>query len=92
MILHRNCRPCVVKVDRLFLTLISGRLQGLAKLNIFIRVPRKYRFGWYCCELMSLVVRKPVFGVSDQVPHKPGCATTEDKVLKFQIKEVEELY
>ena len=27
--------------------------------------------------LMSLVVRKPVFGVSDQVPHKPGCAITE---------------
>ena len=27
---------------------------------------------------MSLVVRKPVFGVSDQVPHKPGCAITED--------------
>ena len=21
---------------------------------------------------------KPVFGVSDQVPHKPGCATTQD--------------
>ena len=27
---------------------------------------------------MSLVVRKPVFGVSDQVPHKPGCKATED--------------
>ena len=27
---------------------------------------------------MSLVVRKPVFGVSDQVQHKPGCAVTED--------------
>ena len=27
---------------------------------------------------MSLVVRKPVFGVSDQVPHKPGCTTTQD--------------
>ena len=27
---------------------------------------------------MSLVVRKPVFGVSDQVPHKPGCTATED--------------
>ena len=27
---------------------------------------------------MSLVVRKLVFGVSDQVRHKPGCATTED--------------
>ena len=27
---------------------------------------------------MSRVVRKPVFGVSDQVPHKPGCTTTPD--------------
>ena len=27
---------------------------------------------------MSLVVRKPVFGVSDQVPHKPSCTTTQD--------------
>ena len=26
---------------------------------------------------MSLIVRKPVFGVSDQVPHKPGCTVTE---------------
>ena len=28
--------------------------------------------------IMSLVVRKPVFGVSDLVPHKPGCAIAED--------------
>ena len=27
---------------------------------------------------MSLVLRKPVFGVSDQVQDKPGCTTTED--------------
>ena len=27
---------------------------------------------------MSLVVRKPVFGVSDQVRHKPGCTIIED--------------
>ena len=27
---------------------------------------------------MSLVVRKPVFGNSDQVRHKPGCTATED--------------
>ena len=27
---------------------------------------------------LSLVVRKPVFGVSDQVPHKPGCTTKQD--------------
>ena len=30
------------------------------------------------CYKLSLVVRKPVFGVSDQVRHKPGCAATED--------------
>ena len=27
---------------------------------------------------ISLVVRKPVFWVSDLVPHKPGCTATED--------------
>ena len=27
---------------------------------------------------MSLVLRKLVFGVSDQVQHKPGCTATED--------------
>ena len=27
---------------------------------------------------MSLVPRKPVFGASDQVRHKPGCTATED--------------
>ena len=27
---------------------------------------------------LSPVVRKPVFGVSDQVRHKPGCTATED--------------
>ena len=27
---------------------------------------------------MSLVLRKPVFGVSDQVRHKPCCTTTQD--------------
>ena len=27
---------------------------------------------------MSLVVIKPVFGISDQDQHKPGCTATED--------------
>ena len=27
---------------------------------------------------MSLVVRKPVFGVFNQVRYKPGCTATED--------------
>ena len=43
---------------------------------------------------MSHVTRKPVFGVSDQVRHKPGCSATEDVLrgLKFQIQEVEGFY
>ena len=36
---------------------------------------------------MSLVVRKPVFGVSDQVRHKPGCAATGDG-LSFEISDL----
>ena len=32
----------------------------------------------YNNDKMSLVVRKPVFGVSDQVTHKPGFIVTED--------------
>ena len=32
----------------------------------------------YQVSYMSLVVRKPVFGVSDQVRHKLGCTITED--------------
>ena len=30
------------------------------------------------CSYLSLVVRKPVLGVSDQVQHKLGCTVTED--------------
>ena len=29
-------------------------------------------------DYMSLVLRKPVVGVSDQVRHKPACTATED--------------
>ena len=43
----------------------------------------KRKTGFYMGEMlvlvnMSLVLRKPVFGVSDQVRHKPGCTATED--------------
>ena len=33
---------------------------------------------YVCVDYMSLVLRKPVFGVSDQVTHKPGCTATEE--------------
>ena len=37
---------------------------------------------------MSLVVRKPVFGVSDQVRHKPACTATEDG-YRLEISDLE---
>ena len=37
---------------------------------------------------MSLIVRKPVFGVSDQVRHKPGCTATEDG-KRLEISDLE---
>ena len=36
------------------------------------------RMMGYRSHEMSLVLRNPVFGVSDQAAHKPGCAATED--------------
>ena len=35
------------------------------------------------------IVRNPVFGVSDQVCHKPGCAITEYGYLGFEILDSE---
>ena len=42
---------------------------------------------------LNHVVRKPVFGVSDQVPQKPGCTTKQNMArgLKFRFQEVEGL-
>ena len=38
-------------------------------------------------------MRKPVFGVSDHIQHKSGCATTDTaRGLKFRIYAVEGLY
>ena len=38
---------------------------------------QKKILDWHMvCNYMSRDVRKPVFGVSDQVRHKPGCAIT----------------
>ena len=34
---------------------------------------------------MSRDVRKPVFGVSNQVRHKPACAPIEDGLMKLEI-------
>ena len=44
-------------------------------------------YVWYILYL-SLVVRKPVFGVSDRVRHKPGCIVTEDEE-RLEISDLE---
>ena len=36
---------------------------------------------------LSLVMRKPVFRVSDQVLHKPGCTATEKK-YRLEISDI----
>ena len=36
------------------------------------------KFAICCSDSMSLIVRKPVFWVSNQVPHKQGCRATQD--------------
>ena len=42
---------------------------------------------------LSLVLRKPVFGVSDQVSHKPVCTVTEDgEMLEISDLGIEGLY
>ena len=39
---------------------------------------KRCKFIIIVCNNMSLVVRKPVFRVFDQVRHKLGCTATED--------------
>ena len=47
-----------------------------------VKISKQHRTECPCAEAelcqMSLVLRKPVFEVSDQVRHKPGCTATED--------------
>ena len=43
-----------------------------------LRVLQCLKQSYRASKYLSLVMRKRVFGVSDQAPHKPGCTTTED--------------
>ena len=52
------------------------KLRGHCTLRFHIR--KNQGFSWHGSYYMSLVVRKPDFGVSNQVRHKPGCTATED--------------
>ena len=52
-------------------------VQLVASSNLIISLISVYK-AIEMLQHLSLVVRKPVFEVSDQVPHKPGCTATED--------------
>ena len=70
----------------LFFKFSWGERGGIIlKLKMFIKQLRGQYLFWnwksiliIMCQYLSLVVRKAVFGVSDLVRHKPGCAITED--------------
>ena len=54
-------------------------IKGVRACKIFkTNVQKGFLYYWCIILKMSLVVRKPVFGVSDQVRHKPGYTATED--------------
>ena len=52
------------------------------KTNFIVAMPD---LAWHD---MSLVIRKPVFGVCDQVRHKPSCAATEAR-WRLEISDIE---
>ena len=65
-------RVCVMEMRAVLATYMSDKI-------LVLSVPvTGHCLSFTIHVIMSLVVRKPVFGVSDQVPHKPGCTATED--------------
>ena len=46
--------------------------------SIELELPVSFKSYFFAKNIMSLVVRKPIFEVFDLVPHKPCCTTTQD--------------
>ena len=82
-------RSCIISRN-FYLLVISGCTALLVSNLVRKSNDRFLRRGSYeqisLCH-MSLVVRKPVFGVSVQVPHKPGCTATKDG-YKLEISDL----
>ena len=53
---------------------LSLRISRCQRINNFLYL---FSVPWSCTYNMSLITRKPVFGVSDQVRLKPACSATE---------------
>ena len=65
-------------------------VQDNVNANMFNLNLHKYMYNILCYfwHHLSLVLRKPVFRVSDQVRHKPGCTATEDG-WRLEISDLE---
>ena len=71
----QNCMALKIKQMRLFTETQSRSHKLLKVCSSFAQSTRRM---FLYLPYLSLVVRKPVFEVSDQAPHKPGSATTQD--------------
>ena len=59
----------------------TDRLRQTVQTKFMLLLEEQSDQGLLC---LSRIVRKPVFGVSDQVRHNPGCTATEDG-LRLEI-------
>ena len=62
-----------ISFNYLYVLDLKKDIQELYGLISFGVLRKKMRGGWY----LSRDARKPVFGVSDQVRHKPACTSSE---------------
>ena len=72
-------------VTNLFVSSVSYHIYRCEKNQYIVKVAYCKLFWSHIIEkiyyrYLSLVVRKLVFGVSDQVRHKPSCTATEDSL------------
>ena len=73
-------RCCMLYFVLLYLNTKTDSLPQLRKRGIDVVSVRRGRLFLLVPRLryLSLVLRKPVFGVSDHVRYKPSCVVTED--------------
>ena len=74
MYLKKKSRTTLKEQAATILNRLSVSMHSLILLGSILLILVMSRYSSY----LSLVVRKPVFGVFDQVGHKPGCTATED--------------
>ena len=68
---------------------LAHQIGGIGGIIIYEQEPKQLETAFF---LYEPLVRKPVFGVSDQVRCKPGCTATEDgqklEILDLESREI----